>query len=433
MGGRYRVGREIQRGGTAVVYEGEDLAAGGAVVALKVLTAREGCARVPVAVQREVEYASQLNHPSIVKLLDWFTEGQHLVIVWQRIVGCDLLDLLNNSGGRLSEDAAAAHFRGVLEGVAYMHAHGLAHRDVKPENILVEDGTGSVKLIDFGLSRRQQSAITLGVGTPDYMAPELLGGAGASVLSMRHEGVYDAQRADIWSLGVLLYLLVSGRYPFEDPGAPQNVIATLGNVAAGKYRPFPPHLSDECMHIISRMLEVDPAARITLPELAAHPWLASRAAAAAAATAWRALAAGSAAAPGAPAPAAAIPHLTSSTVAELGQALSMALDSPGSPGSQAASEEFAFAPPPAAAAPRVAGKGSPATPRMAAGLAAAAGGDAAPGAPRPVPALGPAAAAPAAAGGEPAAGHSAKRARGSAGGVLKKLWSGLGGRDREQR
>ena len=172
--GKYRVRKEINRGGTAVVYEAEDMENNRQKVALKVMNNRDGVMAMPVkAVKREIEYASSISHDNIVKLVDVFAEKQSLVIVWELVAGADLLDLLNEYGGRMSERRAFKYFAQLLNGVLFLHSNGFCHRDLKPENCMVDKSTHILKIIDFGLSKHLDSAITLGVGTPDYMAPEV--------------------------------------------------------------------------------------------------------------------------------------------------------------------------------------------------------------------------------------------------------------------
>lgn len=241
------------------------------------MTAREGKASMPIrGVRREIEYTASVQHENVVQLIDFFTEEGMAVIVWELISGPDLLDLLNERGGRLSEPDAAYYFSQLLRGVCFIHERGLCHRDLKPENVMIDRASQRVKIIDFGLSKRQQSAVTLGVGTPDYMAPELLGNGSVTTLYERTTGVYDAQRIDIWALGVLLYLLITGLYPFEDPLHPQNVVATLQNIIHGRMRPLPRRVSRACADLILAMLTPDPRARITLQGIARHPWLVTR-------------------------------------------------------------------------------------------------------------------------------------------------------------
>ncbi|RMZ52200.1 hypothetical protein APUTEX25_001590 [Auxenochlorella protothecoides] len=296
--GRYRVLKEVNRGGTAVVYECETLPSG-EHVALKVMTVKDGRATMPIkGVKREIEYTASVQHENVVKLLDFFAEAEHVVIVWELIRGPDLLDLLNECGGRLSEADAAFYFGQLLRGVTFIHERGLCHRDLKPENVMIDRAARAVKIIDFGLSKHQASAVTLGVGTPDYMAPELLGNGSVQTLYERRTGRYDARASDIWALGVLLYLLVTGQYPFEDPLHPQNVVATLQNIMRGRMRPLPRRLSPACASLIHAMLTISPERRISLQDISRHPWLASGGRAAPAQTP-----AAASPAPAAPAPA----------------------------------------------------------------------------------------------------------------------------------
>ncbi|KAK2078247.1 hypothetical protein QBZ16_004116 [Prototheca wickerhamii] len=243
------------------------------LVTAQVMTVKDGRASMPIkGVKREIEYTASVQHDNVVKLLDFFAEAEHVVIVWELIQGPDLLDLLNECGGRLAEPDAAFYFSQLLHGVTFIHERGLCHRDLKPENVMIDRRSRTVKIIDFGLSKHQASAVTLGVGTPDYMAPELLGNGSVQTLYERRTGRYDARASDIWALGVLLYLLVTGQYPFEDPLHPQNVVATLQNIMGGRMRPLPRRVSPACASLIRDMLALQPEKRLSLQQIQQHPW-----------------------------------------------------------------------------------------------------------------------------------------------------------------
>ena len=281
------MGRELNRGGAAVVYEGWDAAAGGARVALKCC---DLCAAEPRALERlkqEILNLRDLRHPHVCRLLNVVVEGDTLVLVLELVDGGDLLEVLNASpGGCLSEERAGELFSQLLSGIRSLHRVNLAHRDVKPENIMVCRATGTLKVIDLGLSKHLSSARTLGTGTPDYMAPELMiggtavGGGGQEKEAPQVPGGYDAALADVWSMGCTLYLMVAGKYPFEDPSRPRDLTAMLRNVQAGKFKPLTEtRLSAELQDLVGRMLKPVPSFRITMEELERHPWVLQGAAA----------------------------------------------------------------------------------------------------------------------------------------------------------
>ena len=177
-GGRYVVVREINRGGLAVVYEAIDTGNNGAGVALKCmdlrpLTSSSAAVTGRAHVEREIRNASSFHHPNIINLLNVFADGNHLVIVLELVRGKDLLEMINERGGFLKDPTARTYFTQLLAGVEFLHRKGFAHRDIKPENCMVETRCDRLVIIDFGLSKHLTSAKTLGVGTPDYMAPEV--------------------------------------------------------------------------------------------------------------------------------------------------------------------------------------------------------------------------------------------------------------------
>ena len=190
----------------------------------------------------------------------------------------DVLDFMNAHGGVMPERSARAYFKQLLDGIACIHAHGFCHRDIKPENAIIEQDTGVLKIIDFGLSKHLDSARTLGIGTPDYMAPEILGrtqnpGGGLVSENENETGSYDPESVDVWAMGVMLYLLLTGTYPFEDRTRPGNVTATLRRVREGRVNPFPKRVNPAARDLVGRMIQVDPRRRARLEDVANHPWL----------------------------------------------------------------------------------------------------------------------------------------------------------------
>jgi serine/threonine protein kinase len=135
------------------------------------------------------------------------------------------------------------------------------------------------------MARSMESARTLMVGTPDYMAPELLTREPMRMLHPDFEGSgvtttsrkYDAAAVDVWSCGAVLYTVVAGVFPFEHPSKPSDLTVTLLNLRRGEYRALPPDCSPELVGLIARCFQVDPAKRITLEQLRTHPWVTERA------------------------------------------------------------------------------------------------------------------------------------------------------------
>lgn len=262
--------RELNRGGVAVVYEGVD-GETGEKVALKVMELGpvEAADISKGRVEREIRHLAEVRHENIVSLLNVFVDGDQLVIVLELIAGYDLLEILNRAGGVLTEEQARFYFLQLLSGLEFMHGHHkICHRDLKPENCMIELKTDKLKIIDLGLSKRLQSACTLGVGTPGYMAPELLHVGNNTV------GEYDASLADVWSLGSTLYLMTTGSQPWEDPNHPKDISRTLYNCIAGRYRKLPPHLQNTALaDLLKRMLVPSPYERLTLQAVREHVWV----------------------------------------------------------------------------------------------------------------------------------------------------------------
>lgn len=217
--------------------------------------------------RREVVFSSTIHHDNFVRLLDVFSEGQQLVLVWELVPGLDLLDLLNQAGGKMSESMAAYYFYQLLQGLLFMHEKGFCHRDLKAENCMIVKSTQQLKIIDFGLARQLECAVTSTTGTPDYLAPELLCTARAD------RDKIDQCAVDVWATGVILYLLVTGTYPFEDPEDPDCFVQVFKNITNCNIRPLPDHVSEGCKNLLKMIFEVDPKRRIPLEKLSENEWI----------------------------------------------------------------------------------------------------------------------------------------------------------------
>lgn len=150
-------------------------------------------------------------------------------------------------------------FKQISEAFDYLHHRGIAHRDVKLDNILIEDKTNMIKVIDFGFAAFCSNTQKLKIfcGTPSYMAPELV---------RKHE--YDGRHVDMWALGVLLYALLAGAFPFRG----QNEHELYGKIQRGQLK-FPETMTREARQVITRLIEIDPRKRYRASELMREPWI----------------------------------------------------------------------------------------------------------------------------------------------------------------
>ncbi len=204
---RYRLKEKIGSGGMADVYLADDLLLS-REVAVKVLHPQY--AADPAFIQRfrhEAQAAANLNHPNIVSIYDWGNEGDVYYIVMEFVEGRDLKTILQ-SEGRLLPERAAEIAAEICAALQFAHRHNLVHRDIKPHNIFLTS-VGQVKVMDFGIARQGNgSGMTqtgMVMGTPQYISPE------------QAQGLPVDGRSDIYSLGIVLYEMLTGRVPFDDP------------------------------------------------------------------------------------------------------------------------------------------------------------------------------------------------------------------------
>jgi serine/threonine-protein kinase len=248
--GTSRIVREIGRGGMGVVYEAmqEELDRPVAVKALDAKLARSK--EVVERFRREGKAYARLRHEAIVQVHDLVEKEDQLYLVTELVDGTDLARLLAQ-GGALPPECVAVVGGRVAEALDYVHFEKLLHRDVKPGNVMVSR-EGEVKLMDFGIAKGEDDpALTRAgmlVGSPSYMAPEVLAGQEAG------------PPADVWALGVTLYELLTGEKPFRGKNAEELFAA----IARGKYRRIR-SIAHDCprrlARLVERCLSRDPARR----------------------------------------------------------------------------------------------------------------------------------------------------------------------------
>lgn len=214
------------------------------------------------ALLSEIEIMKRIQHPCIISMKDIYEDDSKVYIIMELVTGGELFDRIVDRGA-YSENHAALLFKSLVEGIKYLHERGIAHRDLKPENILYANETNEspVKISDFGLSKivKQQEIMQTCCGTPGYVAPEVLSFTG-----------YGPE-VDMWSLGVILYIILCGFPPFYD----ENDAKLYQLIQAGRYEFISPYwdsISAEAKDLISHLLVVDPSRRFTADHALAHPW-----------------------------------------------------------------------------------------------------------------------------------------------------------------
>uniref|UniRef100_A0A3B5LF98 non-specific serine/threonine protein kinase n=1 Tax=Xiphophorus couchianus TaxID=32473 RepID=A0A3B5LF98_9TELE len=245
--GNYRLLKTIGKGNFAKVK-----------LARHVLTSKEVSLSTLLQILfREVRIMKMLNHPNIVKLFEVIETEKTLYLVMEYASGGEVFDYLV-AHGRMKEKEARAKFRQIVSAVQYCHQKCIVHRDLKAENLLL-DADMNIKIADFGFSNE----FTLGnkldtfCGSPPYAAPELFQGK-----------KYDGPEVDVWSLGVILYTLVSGSLPFDG----QNLKELRERVLRGKYR-IPFYMSTDCENLLKKFLILNPSKRGSLEQIMRDRWM----------------------------------------------------------------------------------------------------------------------------------------------------------------
>ncbi|WFD18420.1 non-specific serine/threonine protein kinase [Malassezia caprae] len=210
-----------------------------------------------VRIVREGSLQMLLMHPYICRMREMIVHTNHYYMIFEHINGGQMLDYII-SHGRLRERSARIFARQIGSALQYCHANNVVHRDLKIENILISK-SGNIKIIDFGLSNlfSPQGHLNTFCGSLYFAAPELL-----------NARVYTGPEVDVWSFGVVLFVLVCGKVPFDDPSMP----VLHQRIKSGVVE-YPAWLSPECKHLLSTMLVTNPHQRATMQDVMSHPWM----------------------------------------------------------------------------------------------------------------------------------------------------------------
>ncbi|KAE8676098.1 CBL-interacting protein kinase 5 [Hibiscus syriacus] len=256
--GKYELGRMLGHGTFAKVYHSRHLPTGKSV-AMKVV-GKEKVIRVGMMeqIQREISVMKMVKHPNIVDLHEVMASKSKIYFAMELLRGGELFSKIVK--GRLKEETARVYFQQLISAVDFCHSRGVYHRDLKPENLLLDEG-GNLKVTDFGLSAfsehlKQDGLLYTTCGTPAYVAPEVISKKG-----------YDGSKADIWSCGVILYVLLAGFLPFQD----DNLVAMYRKIYRGDFK-CPPWFSPEARRLITKLLDPNPSSRITISKIMDSSW-----------------------------------------------------------------------------------------------------------------------------------------------------------------
>jgi len=217
-------------------------------------------------IKKEISIMKMISHHHVVSVKDVFATSAKIFIVLEFVGGGELFDKIANEG-KLPEEKARFYFKQLVEGLEHCHNNGVCHRDLKPENLLL-DTDGNLKISDFGFStlnigdadgdgNARAELLHTTCGTPNYVAPEVLGKDG-----------YDGKKSDVWSIGVILYVLLAGYLPFDE-----NTMAALFQKIKNADFEYPDWFSSEARDLLSKILIPDPHNRAKLSELKNHPWM----------------------------------------------------------------------------------------------------------------------------------------------------------------
>ncbi|XP_074301756.1 CBL-interacting protein kinase 2-like [Silene latifolia] len=256
---RYELGRLLGQGTFAKVYYARSIQTG-LSVAIKMID-KDKVMRVGLIeqIKREISVMGMVRHRNIVFLYEVMANKSKIYFVMEYAKGGELFDKV--AKGRLKEDVAQKYFRQLIAAIDFCHSRGVYHRDLKPENLLLDENE-NLKVTDFGLSalaesKRQDGLLHTTCGTPAYVAPEIIGRKG-----------YDGAKADIWSCGVILFVLLAGYLPFHD----SNLMEMYRKIGKAEYK-CPSWFPKDVRRLLGKILDPNPDNRISIAKIRESSWL----------------------------------------------------------------------------------------------------------------------------------------------------------------
>ncbi|RVW55889.1 CBL-interacting serine/threonine-protein kinase 7 [Vitis vinifera] len=256
--GKYKLGRLLGRGSFAKVYQAHSITDGTAVAVKIMDKARSVEAGMESRIVREVTAMRSLQHPNILKIYEIMATKSKIYLIIELAKGGELFTKISRRG-RLTEAAARRYFQQLVSALLFCHQNGVAHRDMKPQNLLL-DQDGNLKVSDFGLSalpdQLKNGLLHTACGTPAYTAPEVVSRKG-----------YDGEKADAWSCGVILFVFLSGFLPFDD----SNLVTMYRKIHRRDYQ-FPSWISRPARSVISQLLDPNPNKRMSIEALMESAW-----------------------------------------------------------------------------------------------------------------------------------------------------------------
>ena len=256
---RYELGKLLGQGSFAKVYHGRDIKDGWSV-AIKIIDKEKILkAGMMEQIKKEISVMRHVRHPNVVQLYEVMASKTKIYIVMEYVKGGELFNKV--AKGKMKEDAARKFFQQLISAVDFCHSRGVYHRDLKPENLLVDE-EGNLKVSDFGLStfaesRQRDGLLHTACGTPAYAAPEVISRTG-----------YDGCKTDIWSCGVILFVLIAGYLPFHE----SNLMEMYKKIGKAEYK-FPNRISPAARRLITRILDPNPDTRLSISKIMGSSWV----------------------------------------------------------------------------------------------------------------------------------------------------------------